>query len=476
MRSTRVAMMTVAVVALVGAAARAEVTLAPEDRSALEVTIYNNGLALVRDRRTASLPQGLQRIRFAGVSRQMIPSSAFLSAPGGEPIAVQDIDYQFDLLTPEALLQRSVGSEVGVIRTHPTTGEETVERAQVLSAENGVVLRYRDRIETGVPGRLVFDSVPPGLHPRPTLTATIESREQAPSQLELTYLTNGLTWEADYIVELDEAGDRLDLTARATLQNVSGTEFPAASVALMAGEVARDQTPMPPVPMPRAAKADAMMAAEAPERMAREEVGGMHLYTVGRPVSLDDRETKQVALLATADVPVTRQYVSESSAPVFYASRGRPEPEQAMIRLRFRNGPDVGPGEPLPAGLVRVYTRDEGGALRFLGEQRISHVPVGQDVELTPGRAFDVTVLREQTDLQQAGMAKNVFESAYRITVANAKDEPVTVKVVEVIPGDWTIIEQSQPHEKESADRAVWTVDVPAAGETQVTYRVRVQR
>jgi hypothetical protein len=457
--------------AIAATAHAADVRVLPQDQTALAITIYSNDLGLVIDRRTTTVAPGRNRLGLAGVSRQIIPTSAFVSAD--RPIDVISVDYQFDLLTPAALLERAVGETVGVIRTHPTTGEETVEQATVLSVQDGVVLRYRDRIETGIPGRLVFATIPQDLHPQPTLSTTIISEAGGPLALELGYLTTGLAWEADYMLEVDEPGERLGIIGRATIRNTSGTEFAGASLALIAGEVRREAMP---VPQPRAAMAESRMMLDAAPAVEREAIGDLHLYRIDEPVTLADRQTRQIALLSAANVPLTREYVSVGGPPVFRLMHDDPQPEQAIVRLRFSNDMEAGPGVPLPAGLARVYTRGADGGVRFLGEQQIPHSAVGQQVEVSPGRAFDVTVKREQTDYSQIGAARDVFESAHRLTVANAKDEAVTVRLIEIIAGDWEIVQASAPHEKESADRAVWSVEVPPHEMAEVSYRVRVRR
>ena len=448
-----------------------DIRVLPQDQSALAITIYGNDLGLVNDRRTVTLEPDRNRLSLLGVSRGIIPSSAFISAD--KPLDVLSVDYQFDLLTPAALLERSVGERVGVIRTQPTTGEESVEQATVLSVQDGVVLRYRDRIETGVPGRLVFDTVPEGLHPQPTLNSTVVSDTGGPLALDLGYLTTGLSWEADYIVEVNEAAQRLDIIGRATLHNTSGGDFTNASLTLVAGEVRREAQP---IAQPRAAMAEARMMRVGAADVEREAVGDLHLYAIDEPVTLPDRQTRQITLLSTANVPMQREYVSMGGPPMFRVPGNEPRPEQATVTLRFANDEETGPGVPLPAGLARVYTRDPAGTVRFLGEQQMPHIPVGQHADISPGRAFDVTVKREQTEYSEIGAARDVFESAHRLTAANARNEAVTVKLIETIAGDWEIVDASVPHEKESADRAVWSIEVPARGATEVTYRVRVRR
>jgi hypothetical protein len=459
--------------ALVGQAGAQESRLGAEERTALAVTIYGGGLALVRDQRAAELKQGGNRLAFEGVSRQMIPSSAVLGSGAG--VRVAEIDYDFDLLTPEALLRRSVGHEVEVVRTHPTTGEDTVETATLLGAEGGVVLRYRDRVEIGMPGRLVFKHLPEDLRPLPSLVAGVDSDAAGRRELELSYLTTGLSWQADYVVALDETTGRLDIAGRATLTNVSGTDYREASVGLIAGQVNRVSQPAPR-PQYRTMEMAAAMPADAASMPAREAVGDLHLYRLERPVTIDDRQTKQVALLAAEGVPFVREYISEAGVQVFGRQPGEPRPTHPQVVLRFDNAEADGPGVPLPAGVARVYTRDSTGAKRLLGEDQLDNTPVGESVELTPGEAFDVTVKRRQTDFVRAGLPDGVFESAYRLAVNNAKAEEVTVKLVEIIPGDWKILEESAAHETETAERLVWRLAIPAKGTAELTYRVRVHR
>lgn len=459
---------------IVHAASGAETRLTPENRTALAVTVYGGGLALVSDERAATLHEGVNRVAFEGVSNQMIPASAWLV--GDESANLREIDYDFDLLTPEALLRRSVGKTVKVVRTHPTTGEDTVEDAVVLSTQGGVVLRYRDRVETGVPGRLVFDGVPEGLRPRPALVASIAGAVGGEHTLALNYLTGGLSWEADYAVVVDLSKAVLDLDGRVTLTNRTGTDFTDAALGLVAGQVNRVSPTGEPIPREGAMRMAAPMAADAAAPPRRESLGDYHLYTIQQPINLLDQQTKQLALLSAQDVPLTREYVSEASVPVYGRQRGEPRPTHPDIELRFENGKQDDAGEPLPSGIVRMYTRDDHGRLRLLGEDRIGHTAVGERVDVSPGQAFDISVTRRQTDFKRQGLPDDVFESAWKIEIRNAKSEPVTVKVADTVPGDWEILAESAEHTKDTAERLVWSVAVPAEGATELTYRLRVQQ
>jgi hypothetical protein len=447
----------------------ADLVLTPEQRQPpLMLTIYADGWALVWDRRNAELAAGTNRLVFEGVSQQVQPSTAMIEA--GTGVRVVDIDYDFALLTPEALLRRSVGKTIGVVRTHPTTGEETVESATLLSAANGIVLKYQDRIETGAPGRLVFYDVPADLRARPSLLATVEAEGAGRADITLGYIAQGLGWTADYVALWDADAKVVDLTGRATLSNTSGTSYPSAEVSLVAGTVNRE-TPMLPVPRGRVGAAP--MMAEAKSMPVREELVDLYVYRLPGQVTLLDQRSRQVTLLHAPSLPVEQLYVSESGL-VPDRQAGEPRPRHPQVRLKLLNKEAAG-GQPLPAGIVRVFAAATGGFPRLIGEDRIDHTPVGGPVTLTPGDAFDVTVLRRQTDYRTAGLPENVSESAWSIVVENAKDEQITIDLVENVPGDWTVLAESAPHAKVAADRLAWRIGVPAKGKNQLTFRMRVQ-
>jgi hypothetical protein len=203
-----------------------------------------------------------------------------------------------------------------------------------------------------------------------------------------------------------------------------------------------------------------------------------HLYTLARPTTLAQNQTKQVALLAATGVPVRKEYLLQG-ANYYYSGRyGEPGRKVGVgVYVEFDNKGD-GLGVPLPKGVVRVYTRDSQGNAQFVGEDQIGHTPKNEAVRLRLGAAFDVTAERKQTDFQKlagTGRYNYVFESAYEIVLKNAKPDAVTVTVREPIPGDWSVVSESLPHAKAASDVAEWKVPVPAEGETKLVYRVRVR-
>jgi hypothetical protein len=335
-----------------------------------------------------------------------------------------------------------------------------------------VVLRFADRIETGVPGRLAFDSVPENLRDRPTLSVLLEAGggKQA---VELSYLTGGLAWKADYVANLATDGKSLDLNGWVTLTNRSGAAFDNTTLQLVAGTVNRVRVQDSRVYAMAAPAPGRAKAAEA----TQEALLDYHLYSFERPTSIADNQTKQLALLSAGAVPVRREYLLTGNE-YYYRDRQAQQFGQIgqklkpAIFLEFENkGGQL--GKPLPAGIVRVYARDSKGAAQFVGEDRIEHTAKNEKLKLRLGEAFDITAERKQTNYKR--IADNLSESSWRIEIRNAKDEAVTVKVQEPMPGDWEMVQESQKHTKESARVASWNVAVPAGGTTVLEYGVRVK-
>ena len=457
-------------------AAEAERRSTLAEQKSVAVTIYNDDLALVKDRRLVSLAAGENRLAFTEISALIRPETALLrSLSNPRDFAVREQNFDFDLLTPETLLQKFIGKKVFVIRSHPTSGVDREEEALVLSAQGGVVLKVGERIETGMPGRLAYPDVPENLRERPTLVTLLRSGTAKPQELELSYLTGGLSWQADYVAELSGNDDRLDLTGWVTLTNRSGSRYPEARLQLVAGDVHR--APREDFLGRAKAMPMTMMGAEAP--MAEEALFEYHLYTLERPTTLADNQTKQVALLSASQIPVRKEFRLPGSDFYYLNSAGDlGQRLKVGVFVEFDNKEKQGLGIPLPKGVVRVYKLDSAGAAQFVGEDRIDHTPKNDRVRLKLGEAFDVTADKKQTDFKKLGSIlryKNVFECAFEVRLKNAKTEAVTVKVVEPIPGDWEMVEESHPHRKEDAGSAAWEISVPTGGETVLTYRVRVR-
>jgi hypothetical protein len=451
----------------------AEVSV-PAATGGADITVYNNDLALVRERRTFRLPATSAQLAFTGVSRSMQPETAFLDVTKGDPVKIAEQSFSFGLITPEALLQRAVGQEVSVLYTNPATGKDNVQRARVLSAVNGPVLDIGGKIHTEVPGRIVYDALPPGLRATPTLLLNVTGTANKDVDSEFSYLTGGLSWHADYVAQVDPEAGRMDLTAWATITNTTGVDFRDARLKLVAGDVNRAAPPPRPMRMMEAKTMAAPAAAPAmADGVAQQTVDAYHMYSMGKPSTLADQETKQLALFSGQGIAARREIVVRNEQPYIYsnAMRGQIPETRANTEMVFKNDAAAKLGVPLPAGTLRVYGVDEQGNPLFLGEAAIEHTDVGNDVRVRLGRDFDVPVEREQLTFVRA--SDTITVSGWKVTVKNAKAKPIKVRLLEPMPESWEISRETLPHKASNAGFVEWNLDVPAKGQTVLEYTVK---
>ncbi|HUP00282.1 MAG TPA: DUF4139 domain-containing protein [Gemmatimonadota bacterium] len=445
---------------LVATAARAQTPVTPADRTALDLTVYA-GFAQVRDSRRADLPGGGE-IVWTGVPLTIDPGTILLAADG-DPLG-----FRAEIPRPERFASGPVlGRHLGetVILVSPA-GERS--GATLVSADGPVFLRggqlivgWQGHIE--VPAGLADENGTAGTGGAIRLSIDGPS---GPATLALSYLMDGLSWSADYVALLDDDGSAMRLSGRVTVENESELAFPEAALALVAGDVRRTGQARP---LPSQARV-AEMAVGAD--FEREALGDYHLYTLDAPLTIGSLATVQAPLFGVERVPVVREYVLAGQRFWFhqpFPPERRPF-ENPEIRLRFANQDLAGSGEPLPAGTLHTYV-ESGGRLRFTGDAPIPHTPDGERIEVVTGFAFDLVAERTQTDYRQ--LDPNTHESAWRIEIRNRGREDRTVTVIEPLPGDWTIVEESLLHERIDAHTVRWEVPVPAGGESVLTYRVR---
>jgi hypothetical protein len=449
-----------ALTALTAGAAHAA-TAAP----GLAVTIYSNNQALVDDARQMDIGTGRQRLEFRDVSSAIRPETVSLSADG---VAIVEQNFDYDLLTPSKLMEKAVGQQVRIVRTNPGNGQEVTETATVLSANEGVVLRIGDRIEVlrddGAPTRVIFDKVPDNLRARPTLSVTVQSDHAGARVADLSYLTTGLAWRADYVALFDEKANRLDLQGWITLTNQSGTAFPDARTQLVAGAVrlngqGQDETPEP---------TDGMVQAGTEARTGPgEALGDFYIYTLPERTTIAQNQTKQVSFLNALGVAARKVY--QFNMPAFASAEN---PAAAAVVVDFANSQAGGLGAGLPAGIIRVYQRDVAGDPKFVGENQIGHTPQGSELAVKIGDAFDVTVQPTLVSSEAVSKRRTRYSVSYKIR--NARSTPVTVEVRQ--GGLWgretTVIRESLASRKIDAFTLGWSVPVAANGETIVTAQV----
>jgi hypothetical protein len=445
--------------ALIAAAALASAARA----EGLSVTVYNNNLALVEDVRTLDIAKGRQRLELENVSAAIRPETVTLAAPG---VSIVEQNFDYDLLTPQKMMEKAVGQQVQIVRTNPGNGQETTETATVLSANEGVILKIGDRIEVlrddGVPTRVIFGGVPHNLRAHPTLSVTVDSDQAGPRPVDLSYLTTGLSWKADYVALFDEAAGKLDLQGWFTLTNTSGTTFEGARTQLVAGNVAitngSADTDVADSPSPGLTE-----GGNEARGGPGEAVGDVYLYTLPERVTVAESQTKQVSFLDAHGVTAKKVYRWANGA-----FQGSDDPTSAQVVIDFANAQAGGLGTGLPAGAIRVYQRDVKGDPKFVGENQIGHTPQGSELAVKIGDAFDVTVKPTVVSNQAVAKRRNRYAMSYAIH--NARGAPVTVELRQ--GGLWRsnkVIAESLPGRAIDAYTGGWSVPVPADGEVTLT-------
>jgi hypothetical protein len=444
------------------------------DQSDLNVTVYNSNIALVRDVRNLTLPDGIFRLKFMDIAATVNPATVhFRSLTDPDKLGVIEQNYEYDLLEPAKLLHKYVGKEVTLVRSYMDNGTTKREeiKATLLSDNNGPVWKIGNDIVTGGYAESYrFPEVPANLYDRPTLLMSLENSGPRKQQIEASYLANNLSWNSDYVLTVARDDKAADLDGWVTLVNNSGTAFHNARLQLVAGDLNR---------LPAAINGRADMAMEALRSKAaapqfqQENFSEYHLYTLGRRTSVEDKETKQISLLAGTGVPVQKIFVVNGQN-YYYHNRqnpGSPIKDAVMVYYKFKNEEKAGLGIPIPAGNVRVYQKDSKGGILFVGEDRIDHTPKDENISVHIGNAFDVVSERKQTDFKS--IASNVWEMEFEITLRNHKDAPITVQVNEPIGGDWEMLNSSYKHTKTSAWAAQFNVPVDKNGTSVLRYRIR---
>jgi hypothetical protein len=507
------------------------VSLAPQ---AVGVTIYRDrpmrtaelvqlgdddtsGLALVVEDREVDLPAGRSRLRLEGVADGIVPQSA---GTEGLPAPVAERDFDYNLLTPGALVAASVGQTVALVRTSRKTGRETRESAVIRSGPDGVVLDVGGRFEAlgcgGEAEKLVFDRVPDGLSTRPTLSLAVDAPAAGHYRLRLSYLTVRMDWTADYIARVAPGGRTLALTGWITLANRTATAFENAPTEVVAGNLARVPVDIPradalareprcwpaetthagwpaarsrlvramsfaqPAPAPAGVMVHEMMVT-ARKQAIESQLGDYKLYTLAEPTTVAARQTKQVLFLDQPEVKFATVYAHTVEPVDEMPSDSRPTDltlQPADVVLRLDNTVAAGLGRPLPAGSVQLRQLQAvaGGHELLLGEPALDRdVPVGEPFELRLGQASQVTLAERLTSDQPrpGGRVGQTFE----VIATNAKAQSVTVEIRHdrAGAGGFKVTAESAPH----ADRAgdpLWRLTLPPGGGQTLTYTVEYAR
>jgi hypothetical protein len=426
----------------------------------VSLTVYNRDLAFVRDRREISLKEGVNEISISGVPSKVDPSSVRVSFPGvGRPAKILSQNYRYNVADTGKLLEMGLGQKVtvrvrggelirGVLIGYDSQSLVVREETSMIrESDEAIIVVRRDFVVD-----VRFPDIGRDLELRPTLFWLMEGAGRAKTEMEVSYLTAGMGWGAEYVAAVSEEENKMELSAWASVDNKSGGDFDEASVTLVAGELNRPKA-APPVRME-------MMAAAPKTDFEQQEFFEYHAYTLDRPLTIKNNESVQVPLFAPADVQVDRTYTYDGSR---YPG--------VRVTVKAENKPETGLGAALPAGMVRIYAGAAGVEPRLAGEDMLPNTRVGGEIELQIGTAFDVEGERKRTAYNRLG--KNDFSESYEITLKNSKSAPVEVIVVEHPRGDWTITESSSPYEEKDSSTVQWTVTVPASGALAVSYTVQ---
>ena len=470
-------MLILGAVATAALAQTSEQTTTARDRQSVNITVYNSNLGLVRETRRLTLPAGRIALRFADVTAQIRPETvhlASLTAPSSLRILEQN--YQYDLLNPAKLLDKFVGRDLTLVLRRYQNNTESFEpvQATLLSNNGGQVWRINGQIvinPTNI-AEMRFPDLPKNLVATPTLVWDLDNNETSAQNVEASYLTSGMNWRADYVLLVNADDTKGDLQGWVTLTNASGASFDDARLQLVAGDVNRvsEERNM------AMAGAMAKRAMDSESQFQEQGFFEYHMYTLQRPTTIRDNETKQVSLLEAAGFEVKKEFVLNGQRYYYtgYNNPGQAIKEKVGVFVQFRNSQQNKLGMPLPAGTIRLYKKDDKGNQQFIGEDRIDHTPKDEDVRVKVGDAFDIVAERKQTDYKVLASG-HVYEYAYEIKIRNHKDSPVTVVVNEPIGGDWEMVASTFEAKKTAAFAAQFNVPVAKDGEATLSYRVRVR-
>ncbi len=453
----------------------------------VRITAYNNDFALVKELRDMTLSKGVNSVDVENVAAKIDPTSVlFKSLTNPRGVMVLEQNYQFDLIDPANILNKSVGKKVTYTR-FADDGRPIVESGTLLNPAGnaGAVMRTKDGSLTLNPwGQVTLDKLPDGLHPRPTLNWLLKAAQAGANKVEVTYITGGINWQADYVALVNKDDTALDLTGWVSLTNNSGATYKDAKLTLMAGDVRRVRgLDEPEVGL--GTRTLSLKRSAAKPQFEEKSFFEYHMYTMGRPTSVRDKETKQLSLLGAASVPVKKEMIYDARGDWFRSwwSPGRNgDPgsgydtsnyHKVSVTLEVKNSKENNMGMPLPKGRVRVYKLDDTGSQQFIGEDQIDHTPKDEKVRLYVGDAFDVVGDYKRTNYKK--ISSNVVEESFEVKIRNHKKTAVTVKVVEHVWSDWSMVKKTHEFTKKDAHTIEFPVTVKPDKESVIKYTVRTK-
>ncbi len=445
-----------------------------KNRTSVGLTIYNQNFALVQEKRNLQLsPTEKQEVIFQDVPVQIEPDTVFVSTKDQE-LNILEQKFEYDLITPEKLLEKYVGQKIKILEKNEKTGEKNILEAELVSCNNNQpVYRIEGEIYLGYPGTVILPEIPEELMARPTLRWLLQNvgGKAKKKLVTVSYLTRGLNWKADYVLQLMSNENKGTLLSWVTIENQTGALFEDAKIDLVAGEVQR--VAEAPRIVRRMKMAENFAAASVPS-FQEESISEYHLYTLDRTITLKDQQTTQVPFIKASLIPIQKEFVFWGTGSYRQRQMQFPDtPKPVRVYLKLDNKKEQNLGLPIPQGSIKVYQRNKKGDLKFIGEDLLKHTPEGETIRLRIGNAFDVVGVQKQMDWEK--ISSRAYESSWQVTLRNRKDEKIVVRVVEPVGGEWKIVSSSHQYKRLEARRIEFSVPLPAKGEEILKYRIRVE-
>jgi hypothetical protein len=461
------------------------------------LTIYNQNFFVAREYVPLDLRPGVNRAEFAGIASHLAPDSVILRDPAGRSLQVLEQNYRNDPLSQELLLSFYEGKTIEfLVQPNQIIKGKVVRSGYIPStyyAQNyqqpsftQPIIEVDGVLRFGLPGQPLFPALSGDSILKPTLSWLLQTNDPGKFDAEISYVASGMSWQADYnlVVSDNPKGktDLLDMVGWITMRNQSGKTFENASIKLMAGDVNKIQgdTVANRVYATKAAMDESAAAPAVREKSFDE----FHLYSLARPTTLHDQETKQVEFVGSAGIHAQRLYVYDGAKVAQYGyynveqirqdqSYGTQSNPKVWVMEEFKNAEVNHLGIALPKGTLRFYRRDTDGHLEFVGENVIDHTPKDETIRIFTGNSFDVVGERKRTNYR-VDSAHNWMDESFEIRVRNHKKEAVTVRVVEHLYRwtNWKLSEQSQESRKSDAQTVEFPVTIAPDGEQVVTYTV----
>ncbi len=425
--------------------------------SEVGITIYNNDIALVRETRTIELQKGLQKFTYAEVAAHIEPTSVlFSSVSAPESIQLLEQNFEYDLVGSERLLEKYINQAIVAVTTEGNTFAGKLLNAQggdviIQSGKGPVKVVKASSLET-----IEFPALPEGLITRPALVWLLDCEKPGRHESEISYLTKGIQWHAEYVALTNPDDTELQLSGWVSINNKSGATYTDADLKLVAGDVHIVKPPRLPGIHYSMETARKKPAPQFEEKAFFE----YHLYTLQRPATLKDRQIKQISLFPAAAIKIKKIYTFD----------GKRKNAKVKVTLEFTNDQKSGLGMPLPAGKIRVYKKDTDGSQVFIGEDKIDHTPRAEEVRVYVGDAFDI--VGERTVKEVKELSRRSRRETVEISLRNHKDEDVTITVIERFWGDWEFVGRTPPIKKKDARKVEFEIAVPKDSEKVIEYTV----